>query len=216
MTRDHSRSSSPRRPARRLLRAIAPVLLATPAFAGTAAPASASAPAGAPEVSTTAVWPLQPQPEVVHVFAPPDAPWAAGHRGVDLLGRLGQSVRAALDGRVSFAGTIAGVGIVVVDHGSTRTTYQPIGARVAVGDAVDAGQVLGRLAWFGSHCLPLACVHWGLLAGDEYLDPLALVGGGPQPVRLLPLQGAASPLRASPAVVPSRPTFWHLAWEAVW
>jgi hypothetical protein len=31
-------------------------------------------------------WPLRPQPEVVAGFDPPDDPWGAGHRGVDLLG----------------------------------------------------------------------------------------------------------------------------------
>ena len=32
------------------------------------------------------VWPLQPEPEVVRPFDPPDSPYGAGHRGVDLLG----------------------------------------------------------------------------------------------------------------------------------
>jgi len=31
-----------------------------------------------------------------------------------------------------------------------------------------------------------ACLHWGLLQGDVYLDPLALLGLGR--VRLLPLK----------------------------
>src|SRR3954471_12809427 len=32
------------------------------------------------------VWPLQPEPAVVHGFDPPDSPYGPGHRGVDLLG----------------------------------------------------------------------------------------------------------------------------------
>jgi murein DD-endopeptidase MepM/ murein hydrolase activator NlpD len=147
-------------------------------------------------------WPLQPRPEVVRTFDPPDVVWGSGHRGVDLRGSTGQSVRAALPGRVSFTGRIAGVGIVVVDHGATRTTYQPVDAAVRVGTEVAAGAVLGTLEWYGSHCLPAACLHWGLVRGETYLDPLALVGG-PSPVRLLPLDAtpAASPVRPRPVLV---------------
>lgn len=132
-----------------------------------------------------AVWPLSPRPEVVSGFSPPTEPWGSGHRGVDLLGRPGQPVRSAQAGTVVFAGSIAGVGVVAVRHGSTRSTYQPVTASVRVGQQVAAGEVLGRLALFGSHCFLRACLHWGLLEGDTYLDPLGLVGAAP--VRLLPL-----------------------------
>jgi murein DD-endopeptidase MepM/ murein hydrolase activator NlpD len=111
---------------------------------------------------------------------------------VDLAGRVGQPVHAALAGRVSFAGRLAGRGVVVVDHGATRTTYEPVTAVVHVGDRVGAGAVVGRLELFGSHCFPRACLHWGLIEGAEhYLDPLVLVGAGP--VRLLPLLGPLTP-----------------------
>ena len=131
------------------------------------------------------VWPLRPHPEVAADFDPPLDPWGSGHRGVDLLGSAGQAVRAALPGRVTFAGMLAGRGVVVVSHGDTRTTYEPVSADVSVGDTVAAGGRLGRLAPFGSHCFPRVCLHWGWLRGETYLDPLDLVGGGP--VRLLPL-----------------------------
>jgi len=140
-----------------------------------------------------AMWPLQPQPRVMRPFEPPADPWGAGHRGVDLLGRAGQEVHAALAGTVSFAGTLAGRGVVVVDHGATRTTYEPVDPAVAAGQAVATGAVIGHLQGGMSHCSPLACLHWGLLRGEEYLDPLSLLGHGP--VRLLPL--AASPWAAS-------------------
>ena len=132
------------------------------------------------------VWPLQPEPEVVRGFDPPDQPYGAGHRGVDLLGRVGQPVLAALPGTVTFAGALAGRGVVVVDHGTTRTTYEPVAATVVVG-AAGGGRHPGRHARScpGSHCFPRACLHWGWIAGDTYLDPLRLVGAGP--VRLLPL-----------------------------
>jgi murein DD-endopeptidase MepM/ murein hydrolase activator NlpD len=150
-----------------------------------AAPLAPSA-AGAAPADPVVVWPLVPEPEVVRGFDPPDAPWGAGHRGVDLLGSPGQPVRSALAGTVAWAGVLAGRGVVVVDHGPTRTTYEPVDATVAVGARVAAGGRIGRLSPVGSHCLPRACLHWGWIEGAEtYLDPLRLVGAGP--VRLLPL-----------------------------
>lgn len=135
------------------------------------------------------VWPLVPTPRVVHDFDPPDLPWGAGHRGVDLTGSPGQPVRAALPGTVRFAARLAGRGVVVVDHGDTRTTYEPVAAAVVRGQPVAAGAVLGRLELGGSHCWPSACLHWGWRRGDTYLDPLRLVGAGP--VRLVPWSGVA-------------------------
>ncbi len=131
------------------------------------------------------VWPLDPVPEVVTGFDAPSSPWGAGHRGVDLLGTVGSPVRAALAGRITFAGRLAGRGVVVVDHGETRTTYEPVSATVEVGTRVRAGATIGVLELAGSHCFPRACLHWGWLRGTTYLDPLLLVGAGP--VRLLPL-----------------------------
>lgn len=131
------------------------------------------------------VWPLRPEPDVVARFDPPTSPYGPGHRGVDLLGRAGQRVHAALAGTVTYAGPLAGRGVVVVSHGDTRTTYEPVSAAVSVGETVDQGAVLGGLQVFGSHCAPRVCLHWGWVRGETYLDPLRLVGAGP--IRLLPL-----------------------------
>ena len=143
-------------------------------------PSAASA-AGTPG---EAVWPLLPRPEVVAGFDPPARNWDAGHRGVDLRGAPGQPVRAAEAGRIIYAGRLAGRGIVVVSHGATRTTYQPVRSLVRVGAVVRAGQRVGVLEAAGSHCWPGTCLHWGLIRGETYLNPLTLVGAGP--VRLLP------------------------------
>jgi murein DD-endopeptidase MepM/ murein hydrolase activator NlpD len=131
-------------------------------------------------------WPLRPGPDrIVRDFDPPPRPWLAGNRGVDLAGRVDQRVYAAAAGVVSFAGRVAGIGTVSVTSGPLRTTYQPLRVRVRVGERVSRRTVLGRLALAGSHCLPAACLHWGLLRGSLYLDPLALLGL--EAVRLLPL-----------------------------
>ena len=63
-----------------------------------------TAPSSAGPDRAEGVWPLVPDPEVVRGFEPPPHPFAAGHRGVDLAGRPGQAVRAALPGTVGFAG----------------------------------------------------------------------------------------------------------------
>jgi murein DD-endopeptidase MepM/ murein hydrolase activator NlpD len=135
------------------------------------------------------VWPLRPH-VVVAGFDPPTSQWGAGHRGVDLRGRAGEPVRAALAGRISYVGRIAGRGVVVVDHGDTRTTYEPVRDAPPVGTSVAAGDRVGHLETTGSHCWPEVCLHWGWIRSETYLDPLLLVGAGP--VRLVPLTGLSS------------------------
>lgn len=154
--------------------------------------AAAAAVGGEP--TRDGAWPLTPRPTVVSGFDPPDSPWGRGHRGVDLSGSAGQVVSTALPGTVSFVGVIAGRSVVVVSHGDTRTTYEPVVGTVAVGDRVARGAPIGRLELRGSHCLPVACLHWGWLRGEVYLNPLDLVGA--ERVRLLPLAGTA-PLSTS-------------------
>jgi murein DD-endopeptidase MepM/ murein hydrolase activator NlpD len=140
-----------------------------------------------PAPAHQAVWPLQPQPQVMRGFDPPDSTYGAGHRGVDLAGQVGQTVHVAMTGTVVFAGLLAGRGVVVVDHGTVRTTYEPVAATVGTGDRVTQGAAIGRLTLSQSHCFPQACLHWGLIrnSDDVYLDPLTLVDQAP--IRLLPL-----------------------------
>lgn len=151
-------------------------------------------PAGAAAPTPTWRWPLTGPPAVVRGFDPPATAYGVGHRGVDLRGAPGALVGAAGAGRVSYAGLLAGRGVVVVEHGALRTTYEPVTARVRVGQVVGAGQLLGELG--AGHCAP-ACLHWGLLRGSTYLDPLLLLG--PTRVRLLPVREGAGPAPDGPA-----------------
>ncbi len=144
-----------------------------------------------PQADPVGVWPLRPVPDVVRGFDPPTDPFGPGHRGVDLAGAIGQPVRSALAGTVTYAGLLAGRGVIVVNHGPTRTTYEPVAALVRVGDAVAQGERIGNLELAGSHCFPAACLHWGWLRGEVYLNPLDLVGH--ERVRLLPLYSASPP-----------------------
>jgi len=149
--------------------------------------------------SATPGWlpPLEPL-VVVHGFDPPAGPYAPGHRGVDLAAGVGQPVRSAADGIVSYAGRIAGVGVVAVVHGRIRTTYQPMEVTTTRGATVSAGDELGRLDQAGSHCAPDPCLHWGAIIGDTYVDPLQLLNPGPS--RLLPYWDVAA--RSSAALAP--------------
>lgn len=182
-------------------------LLASGSLVGSAAASDQPAPDGA--------WPLVPNPTVVSRFDPPDTRWGHGHRGVDLAGTPGQVVRSALPGTITFASVLAGRSVVVVDHGATRTTYEPVIASVAVGDAVASGQPIGRLEMRQSHCLPVACLHWGLIrnSDDVYLDPLSLVGA--RRVRLLPFSGLAAPSRHVPTHRRAHGGVWQAAIDAI-
>lgn len=119
-------------------------------------------------------WPVGNR-RITSGFDLPDTEYSAGHRGIDLPGRVGEPVSAVAPGRVTFAGSVAGVGVVTVDHGGERSTYQPVDPRVSRGDAVDAGDVLGHLRAEGSHCAT-ACLHLGRLDAESYLDPLDRLG----------------------------------------
>jgi len=158
---------------------------------------SPSAALAAPAPTGAFRWPLDGAPRVVRRFDPPPKPWLAGHRGVDLAAEVGVPVRAAGAGTVHFAGLVAGRGVVSVTHPSgLRTTYEPVDPTVRAGRAVAAGDQIGTLAAGHPGCAAAACLHWGLRRGEEYLDPLALLGLGR--VRLLPL-AASAPASASGA-----------------
>jgi hypothetical protein len=97
-----------------------------------------------------------------------------------------RQVLAAGNGVVTFAGLVAGKGVVVIKHGKLRTTYEPVTASVTVGSRVRVGDVIGTLSPGESHCstqTTVSCLHWGLLRGEKYLNPLSLVQ---KRVRLLP------------------------------
>ncbi|MER7193405.1 M23 family metallopeptidase [Streptomyces flaveolus] len=147
-------------------------------------------------------WPVGTRPAVLRGWEPPSTPYGPGHRGVDLAAPAGTAVRAVAPGRVSFAGRVAGRGVVSLELTGTgdpplRTTYEPVRASVRKGDEVAAGESLGTVESTGSHCS--ACLHWGVLRGDAYLNPLALLPPwllGTGPSRLLPVLGV--PLPAGP------------------
>ena len=159
---------------------VAALSLATIAGAAPASPATASG---------QNTWLDAPAPvEIAAVFERPASDWGPGHRGIDLWLAAGAQVLAPGDGVVTFAGRVAGRGVVVVSHPSgLRSTLEPVTASVDVGQRVLPGDALGMLELNGSHCAPRACLHWGVRRGDAYVDPLDVLRGF-GPIRLLPLR----------------------------
>src|SRR5690606_31066246 len=107
--------------------------------------------------------------------APPHR-YGPGHRGIDVSAPEG-TVRAVEAGTVRFAGSVAGRPVLSILHADGLiSTYEPVTALVAEGDAVTAGQVVGQL-WDGEpHCASGPCLHLGARRGQDYLDPLLLLG----------------------------------------
>jgi murein DD-endopeptidase MepM/ murein hydrolase activator NlpD len=132
--------------------------------------------------------PVEPL-QVVRPFDAPATPYGPGHRGVDLAVRPGQLVHTAAPGTVTFAGSVAGRGVVVVAHADgVRTEYEPVQAAVHTGTVVAADAVLGRVEGTHGSCAPGRCLHWGARRGAEYFDPLLLLARLGR-VRLLPWDG---------------------------
>jgi len=145
---------------------------------------AAAAPAAAP---TAVVYraPIAPPWRVVRSFVGPAAPWAAGHRGIDLDTQVGAPVLAPVAGTVAVAGTIVDRGVVtIVDAAGRRNSLEPVTPGVRVGQQVTIGEVVATVSAERSHCAG-TCLHWGVREGLNYLDPLALLPGG-GPIVLLP------------------------------
>ncbi|MBE1874580.1 M23 family metallopeptidase [Myceligenerans pegani] len=170
------------------------VLPANPAYGTGEARAEPAVPASAGPVSAVGGGFVPPvggahsSARVARPFDPPASAWSAGHRGVDLAATVGAGVGSPGPGTVTFAGTVAGRGVVVVAHaGGLRSSLEPVAATVAVGTSVAAGDPLGTVeATSSGHCAPESCVHWGVRSGGRYVDPLALLRPERPAVVLLP------------------------------
>lgn len=162
----------------------APSLSPPPSPSPSLSPAPSSPPSPAPTVPPSPPagaagitgwrWPLAGPVAVARGFRAPPHPYGPGHRGADLRSTPGSRVEAANAGVVSFAGWIGDRWVVTVLHGELRTTYEPVRPLVHVGDPVAAGTAIGVLEPGHRNCPASACLHWGLLRGADYLDPLRL------------------------------------------
>jgi hypothetical protein len=154
---------------RRALRVWSPVALVGVLFSsGLVTPAAG---AGASGVE----WVVPVSGSVVSAFREPVSRYGAGHRGVDFAAATGTPVKAANDGQVAFAGTVAGGLHVVVGHaGGIRTSYSFLSSvAVTQGQRVRRGQVVGTAGGSGDGHSP-GVLHFGVRIGERYVDPMLL------------------------------------------
>lgn len=125
------------------------------------------------------VWPVAPV-RVVRAFEAPAHAYAPGHRGIDL---VAHAVRSPADGRIAFAGPVAGRDVVTIDHGDGLvTSLEPVETTLAVGDRVARGAPVGTVS-VGGHTAP-GTVHMGVRLDGAYINPLRLLGGVPRAILL--------------------------------
>src|SRR5688572_4811659 len=116
---------------------------------------------------------------VVDPFRPADPNWTSGNRGLEYATTPGTAVAASAAGEVVFAGPVGdGLHVVVLHDDGLRTSYSFLQLlAVKRGQKVAQGQTVGTAQ---------ARFHFGARAGDAYLDPALLFGGGPPQVHLVP------------------------------
>lgn len=127
-------------------------------------------PALLPEAGTW-LWPVRGP--VIGAFEPPETPFGAGHRGIDIATPSGTQVVAPDAGVVAFAGKVGGELFVTLDHGGGVTsTYSWISAAlVRKGDAVARGSTIARTGR-GHPGSTTPHLHFGVRRDGVYLDPM--------------------------------------------
>lgn len=138
------------------------------------APAPVVAPA-APAAGAGWGWPVVGP--VIRGFDPPQTPFGAGHRGIDIAVAAGTPVLAPEAASVSFAGRVGGELYVTLDHGGgLSSTYSWVSAAlVRRGDVVAGGSPIA-LSGRGHPGSSLPHLHLGVRLDGAYLDPLAFLG----------------------------------------
>ena len=105
---------------------------------------------------------------VIDGFRPPAHIGAPGNRGLEYGITTSALVVPAASGRVSFAGQVAGNGVIVVQHDDgLRTTYTGL---IDIWVVVDAGVLSSQAIGTAGPGF-----HFGARIGNEYLDPQILI-----------------------------------------
>ncbi len=130
-------------------------------------------------------WPVPQPARVTRAFDLPHR-YAAGHRGIDLAAAPETPVFAVADGTVRFVGKVVDRPVLSIQHpDGLISTYEPVTSDLRRGQQVTARQPIGKVAPHPTH-RPNGGLHLGARIGDDYLDPLTLLGRPPRAV-LLPL-----------------------------
>src|SRR3954468_6692965 len=156
-----------------------------------------------PSVRTDAAvpwqWPVSGA--IIRGFDPPDDPYGAGHRGIDIAAEVGTVIVAPDDGIVTFAGKVGGRLFLTIDHGGgvSSTCSWLTSVLVHKNDHVVRGQPVATTDW-GHADLPVPHLHFGVRLNGAYVDPMAYLAplSVTGLIRLAPLGGNGSaPLGAT-------------------
>lgn len=151
-------------------------------------------------------WPVEGT--VLRPFVFGADPYAAGlHRGVDISGASGSTVRAPAAGRVSFSGTVptGGEALTVETPDGLSVTLVHLGSRLAAeGAVVGEGETVGTVGPTGTPEGDEPYVHLGVRVtslSEGYLDPLSLLPPRlePEPAPQAPAARVAEPVPAPAA-----------------
>jgi murein DD-endopeptidase MepM/ murein hydrolase activator NlpD len=133
-----------------------------------AAPPPASGGSGGAPSSSGFVWPVQGP-----VVSPYGMRWGRLHAGIDIAAPAGTPVVASASGRVAYAGSMSGYGLlVIVQHaGGIATAYAHNSAlAVSVGQSVGQGQQIASVGCTG-HCYG-DHVHFEVRVNGSPVDPM--------------------------------------------
>src|ERR1051325_6593112 len=136
--------------------------------------------AKAPGADATTPWMWPVVGPIIRGFDPPDDPYGAGHRGIDIATDLSTVIVAPDAGVVTFAGKVGGRLFLTIDHGGgVSSTCSWLNAvMVHRGDHVVRGQPVALTGW-GHPDEPVPHLHFGVRLNGTYLDPLAYLGPPP-------------------------------------
>jgi murein DD-endopeptidase MepM/ murein hydrolase activator NlpD len=161
----------------RTVLALAVVLTSSASIAPRARPYPVVAVAMATGTVGPANWTWPVDGPVIDPFDPPDSPFGAGHRGIDIATRAGTVIVAPEAALVTFSGKVGGQLFVTLDHGGgLESTYSWLSeALVRRNDVVARGQAIAT-SGVGHPGKTPAHLHLGVKLNDAYQDPLAYLG----------------------------------------
>lgn len=115
--------------------------------------------------------------KLIYPFYAPNSDYSAGHRGVDYEVVDGQPIYAPAAGVVYFVGTVVNRPLISLKVAETDIVeFEPACSDLAVGDSVEAGQVIAIAcagqSGYSQHCQSANCLHYSLRTAVGYLSPL--------------------------------------------
>ena len=114
------------------------------------------------------------------IYRAPTSEYGPGHRGVDFTRAIGSTIKAPVDGEITFQGLVVDRNVLTIrGKNGYLASFEPACSELEVGDSVNRGDLF---AW---HCQPLetyqyhceTCVHFSIRSAWGYLSPEFLLEG---------------------------------------